>query len=980
MKKVLLIFLFTFQSLYSWQSIDQILDYTLSFRGLTREDINIPVNFDFDKEKTPRNNAKLLLPVVKDLMQEPLQSFGFTDSVILLKDKDLVDLVKKMFEYNNYIPVTNENELSKMTIFNVKWLKTVGINSGYVFMKDSDDLGNDIVDFVKKRRIEQKNFLNSFSKEELNYLSKNLMSLVSESEDSDNESGNSTDIFKYNIARDSSMMISKRTMDILSQVNRDSILDNSGADIKECFTLYEFLKKNVNDVSSNSEEQINNEYVQGNFLYYYDEGGIRIAIGGKGKNIYTGHFDFIIDVGGDDVYNIENADAESSGKRFKPFSLSGFNCIIDLSGNDYYLSSSNFSLAGAVFSSGFIFDKEGDDTYKGKNVSLGSAICGLGVLYDESGNDTYHANQFSIGAASFGVGLLIDRGGNDIYIANSYSQGFGMTEGVGAIVDNKGNDNYLIDARSLDIGRYEDHYVSMSQGYGLGLRPYYAGGIGLIIEGEGNDIYSTDIFGQGGGYWYGLGCIADKSGNDKYNSYQYAQGAGIHLAVGLLKDYEGWDFYSSNGVSQGCGHDFGFGLLYDVKGNDNYSAYSLSQGAGNANGIGMLIDESGRDGYLNKEPGNSRGYGNSRREFGSLGIFLDASGEDFYSVGGMDSVMSNSSMWGVFNDYYLMPENTSQQSDVSAGFKIPFTDSDSNKIYTQDELFIMAKTIEPRFSKWQEFGFRKLADDSLNTPAYIMKYLDTDDHRAGLVLRNLSLKIGYSTGNYFKQQLNQYNTSMRSKPTMNTNQVAFICYLFGETRNPAGKEELLALTYVNDIRIRTAALNALGKIRYDTLDNAYILNVSERLRELAADTSQNKLYKKDISYAFKNYYNFDNIASLINLMDFDYFGVRFPAAEALKIYRNEYFGFITDELISSISHDKKWFQCFLYSTEDLPDENFRSVYLRCENYFNDNDDIVNMNRLEILKRKVKTFSDSEIIYWAESKIKELQSKSILKIN
>src|SRR5690606_15288952 len=103
-----------------------------------------------------------------------------------------------------------------------------------------------------------------------------------------------------------------------------------------------------------------------------------------------------------------------------------------------------------------------------------------------------------IGAAAFGVGLLVDKSGNDIYSANTYSQGFGMTEGAGAIVDNSGNDSYLINSLSLDMGRYEDHFVSMCQGYGLGLRPYYAGGVGLIIEGSGNDIYTTDIFGQGG--------------------------------------------------------------------------------------------------------------------------------------------------------------------------------------------------------------------------------------------------------------------------------------------------------------------------------------------------------------------------------------------------------------------------------------------------------------------------------------------------
>src|ERR1700687_3781958 len=102
-------------------------------------------------------------------------------------------------------------------------------------------------------------------------------------------------------------------------------------------------------------------------------------------------------------------------------------------------------------------------------------------------------------------------------------------------------------------------------------------------------------------------------------------------------------------------------MLLDVKGNDNYSAYSLSQGAGNANGIGILIDESGTDGYLNKYPSDSRGYGNPRREYGSLGIFIDMSGDDFYSVPGLDSSISNSSMWGVMNDYSLkdLPEQSS---------------------------------------------------------------------------------------------------------------------------------------------------------------------------------------------------------------------------------------------------------------------------------------------------------------------------------
>jgi len=927
---------------YSQQSLDSIINFTLTYRGLTQQDITIPVNFD--KDKSPTNDAKLILPVVRDLMKEPMKSFEFTDDIESIKDLNLIQILERLYKLKN----VDSQFLSKILI-------NENGTPGQFY--------DQILSFVKERNNFKKKLVEGLNKEDRDFLNQYLFSIIAETEEDD---GVNSDIFKFNKARDSSIAVSKRTMEILSRIKLKDELNYGIHDAEFCWLVYNMLKGSKIDFSETEYES--NKFINGNYYFYYDRDGFRIAIGGKGKNIYTGHFDFIIDTGGDDVYNID--------RETNDLFNNNFSCIIDLSGNDYYTSGSNYSLAGSVFSSGFIFDKEGDDTYKGKNVSLGSAICGLGVLYDENGNDTYQANQFSIGASSFGVGLLLDRNGNDVYLANSYSQGFGMTEGTGAIVDNKGNDNYLIDARSLDIGRYEDHYISMSQGYGLGLRPYYAGGIGLIIEGEGNDFYSTDIFGQGGAYWYALGCIVDKSGHDKYNSYQYAQGAGIHLAVGLLKDSDGWDMFSSNGVSQGCGHDFGFGLLYDVKGNDNYSAYSLSQGAGNANGIGMLIDESGRDGYLNKEPGNSRGYGNSRREYGSLGIFLDASGEDFYSAGGMDSVINNNSMWGVMTDYYL--QDLRSQASGNA-YKVPL---DSNKNYTAEEYFILAKTIEPRFSLWQEYGFRKLAEDSLNTPEYILKYLDTDDHRAGLVLRNLSQKIYYTMGNFFAEKLRLYTLSMSSmsaKSLFNPNQVAFICYLFGETRNPAGKEELLNLTYDDNIRIRSASVNALGKIKIDTSESDFINRTSSRLRELASDNSPYKLYKKDIAYAFKNYKNFDNIASLITLLGNDYFGVRFTSESALRSYGDEYYNVIDDVMIKDISGSAVGYISFINSTEDLSSEKFKDVISRCMEINVYPEAAIELIYADLLKKKLKTSSDVSFNRWAEEKISGFQSKTYFRL-
>lgn len=919
---------------------NSIFNFTLEARGLTENDITIPLNFD--KDKSPTNDAKLILPEVKYLMKSPLGSFGFMDSVSEVRNKDFMNILNELFSLGNFNPVKKEYPALKLN-------------------GDPEHITDFIIKFCKEKKLSSEKMLSNFSSDELLFLSRNLMSVIAETENEDN---NNSDIFKFNKARDSSISVSKRTLDILNKeiVLRSTI--NYSGDAETVYLLYKLLSDAK--VNFSDEEFINNENVNGNFYFYYDKDGIRIAIGGNRKNTYTGKFNFIIDTGGDDVYDIVN-DAE------KDLFKNNFHCIIDLSGNDYYTSKSNYTLAGSVFSSGFIFDKEGDDTYKGKNVSLGSAICGMGVLYDENGNDTYQANQFSIAAASFGIGLLVDRNGNDVYIANSYSQGFGMTEGVGAIVDSKGNDNYLIDARSLDIGRYEDHYVSMSQGYGLGLRPYYAGGIGLIIEGEGNDFYSTDIFGQGGAYWYGLGCIVDKSGNDKYNSYQYAQGAGIHLAVGLLKDYDGWDFYTSDGVSQGCGHDFGFGLLYDVMGNDNYSAYSLSQGAGNANGIGILFDESGRDGYLNKEPGNTRGYGNSRREFGSLGIFLDASGEDFYSVGGPDSVISNSSMWGVMDDYYFK-DNSSVPSGTN--YKVPL---DTNRDYTTEDYFVMAKTIEPRFSLWQEYGFRKLTEDSIATSEYILKYLDTEDHRAGLVLRNLAFKIGYTMGNVFVDRLRKHIYSMNARPVFNENQLAYICYLFGETGNPAGKEELLMLTKDDNIRVRSASVNALGKLKIDSSDTQFIDKASQRLRELAGERSNYKMFNKDIAFAFKKYKSSDNIPVLIQMMNYDYFGVRFLASEDLKDYGNEYLKFLDENTFVNISSEKKWFQAFLYSVVNFDEKEFKELYRKVSNADLGKDEVIKINIISLLKIKKTKSDDNEFRLWLDKLLSDLESQIKMKV-
>jgi hypothetical protein len=922
---------------FAQEDVNSVLDYTLRYRGLTRGDITIPIEFFSAAEKSPTNNSKLILPLVKDMMVNPLRCMTWLDSTSALTDYELKDLVEKMFQYTDFS--------APNTVFN----PDVSLNAGNIA-----EYSSAIMEFVKQANRSEDKLLSIYSKDEVKFLNRNLFSIF---EDAENEDPANFDIFKFNRARDSSIAISKRTMDLLARLDKNSIYKNSKLQFEFCYKLYELLKPGKK--LSGELKHIDNKYVQGDFYYYYDNGGIRIAIGGPGKNTYNGKFDFIIDEGGDDVYNIERPDTIGNN----------FSCIIDLGGNDYYRTTSKFALAGGLFTSGFIFDKEGDDTYIAGNGGLGAAIGGLGLLYDEGGNDTYRGISFCEGAGCFGAGLLVDRSGNDVYIANSYSQGFGMTQGIGVIVDNKGNDSYLVDSRSLDIGRYNDHYISMCQGFGLGLRPYYAGGIGLIIEGEGNDTYNTDIFGQGAAYWYSLGAIVDKSGHDKYTSYQYSQGAGIHLAIGLLKDYDGWDFYTSDGVSQGCGHDFGFGMLWDVKGNDNYSAYSLSQGAGNANGIGILIDESGSDGYLNKYPGDTRGYGNPRREFGSLGIFMDMSGDDFYSVSGMDSIISNSSTWGVMNDY---PQKDLPEQVSGNNFKVSVDSINppNSSGFSIDDYFIMAKTIEPRFSLYQEYGFRKLIEDSAKTAAYILAKLGSEDHRETLVLRNLSRAIETPISGALITRLNNY---LADKSSMTQAEVSFACYIFGETGNPSGKDILLKLTYDDNYKTRSSAINALGKIKYDTNDIDFKNRVSGRLTECAGERSDKKLYNKDIAFAFGNYNIETNIPILIRLMDYPYYGVRFLAAEDLKNYGDKYYSYINDALIENAVNNYR-LNPFLYSIGNLSEKNFRNVIERLESSGSPVDEITAGNLIEAIKLRKSKSSEPGFLNWCDKELPELQNK------
>lgn len=368
--------------------------------------------------------------------------------------------------------------------------------------------------------------------------------------------------------------------------------------------------------------------VDGDVLAYWDSPYDRCVIGGRGANRYSGNFAFIFDIGGNDEYDLPACRYGSA------------RLVVDVSGNDVYRG--NEAAGSGVGCVDALIDRSGDDTYRSEDWSQGAGCLGVGILADFGGDDIYTSHWCSQGAAFLGIGLLYDHAGSDHYTSDVYSQGFAYSKGFGMILENGGNDSYRAGWKYPDDRWPNRAHLAMSQGFGYGMRPWStgvgtSGGIGLLSDRQGDDVYDAGIFSQGGSYWYALGILHDRQGADRYSAGQYSQGSGIHLSFASLLDDGGDDSYDAYAwLEQGNAHDWSAGCLEDWDGKDTYRSSGASQGCGFFVSFAYLLDSHGDDRYYIKQSDttNSQGGGNfiPPRHSGSLGILLDlGKSEDWYS-------------------------------------------------------------------------------------------------------------------------------------------------------------------------------------------------------------------------------------------------------------------------------------------------------------------------------------------------------------
>jgi hypothetical protein len=374
----------------------------------------------------------------------------------------------------------------------------------------------------------------------------------------------------------------------------------------------------------------------------------KLALLGAGADHYSGEAAFVIDLGGDDRYE---GDQAASRPRTRPMAL-----LLDLDGDDVYANTGGGpgGMGLGYYGIGVLLDLSGNDRYEAGESGMGAALAGTGLLVDFQGDDTYTGRgRWTQGASHGGVGILMDLDGKDRYFCSDGSQGFGSTMGVGVLLDRSGNDHYSArlpgEERTASFvqGTGRGRWADASDGHSLG------GGYGFLVDGSGDDVYDAAAWCQGAGYWWGFGSLEDHAGNDSYKSASYSLGSAAHFGIGCCVDLSGDDRYNRDDPDrvstqlQGHARDGSVGIFMDGSGSDAYAHRNLCAGAGEMRGIGLFWDREGDDRYTCIREGRYSGhdsYGYAV-ESGSpvyeseilmpsriptAGIFLDTGGSDIY--------------------------------------------------------------------------------------------------------------------------------------------------------------------------------------------------------------------------------------------------------------------------------------------------------------------------------------------------------------
>jgi hypothetical protein len=279
--------------------------------------------------------------------------------------------------------------------------------------------------------------------------------------------------------------------------------------------------------------------------------------------------------------------------------------LLGLGGRNVYHASKPGVQGGAILGVSLLLNREGNNVYEAQDVAQGSCLAGVGILLDYGGNNKYRGLRRVQGHALGGLGALLTRGAGNDFHAAMWAQGMGCPLGFGLIDNLAGHNHYYCGGLYPNSYKPETPgYEGWGQGVGAGIRQSASGGIGVLLDGGGHNVYEFDYLAHGGGYWCGMGFARDFGPENQYlicrkafsggerseRLFQrFGCGWGCHYALGFCFGDGGGNVYEGTIMGSGMGWDCSVGALCCFAGNNRFQATGgLTQGCGAQGSLGIL--------------------------------------------------------------------------------------------------------------------------------------------------------------------------------------------------------------------------------------------------------------------------------------------------------------------------------------------------------------------------------------------------------
>ncbi len=178
----------------------------------------------------------------------------------------------------------------------------------------------------------------------------------------------------------------------------------------------------------------------------------------------------------------------------------GMGSILDLAGDDEYISG-NWSLGcGYWYGMGIAWDGGGDDLYDAGAWSMGSgAHFAIGAQFDESGNDHYelwHPRSYGLAFGhDYVIALFADKAGDDVYRVQGDGFGWAINMSQAFFFDLSGQDRYVCGGEHHHFG--QTNYTQNNPPAPAANYHLYSDQVSLFLDLNGEDEYLLQPYPDG---------------------------------------------------------------------------------------------------------------------------------------------------------------------------------------------------------------------------------------------------------------------------------------------------------------------------------------------------------------------------------------------------------------------------------------------------------------------------------------------------